>query len=98
MRSGPIFWQGLEASGNICVATMMTPGITVACPEGGTLEFVEFDDPYTGEALALAREVAEKAADAARPDRTPATLPPSRPAAMADMIRAIAPCSERERP
>ena len=37
----------LEASGNICVATLMTGGITVAKPEGGTLEFVPFDDPYT---------------------------------------------------
>ena len=37
----------LEASGNSCVATLMTPGITVASPDGGTLEFVEFDDPYT---------------------------------------------------
>ena len=37
----------VEASGNICVATLMTPGTTVARPEGGTLEFVEFDDPCT---------------------------------------------------
>ena len=37
----------VEASGNVCVATLMTPGITVAKPEGGTLEFIEFDDPYT---------------------------------------------------
>ena len=37
----------VEASGNVCVATLMTPGITVAKPEGGALEFVEFDDPYT---------------------------------------------------
>ena len=35
----------LEASGNVCVATLMTPGITVAKPDGGTLEFVELDDP-----------------------------------------------------
>lgn len=37
----------LEASGNVCVATLMTGGITVAKPDGGTLEFVELDDPYT---------------------------------------------------
>ena len=37
----------LEASGNICVATLMTGGITIASPEGGTLDFVETNDPYT---------------------------------------------------
>ena len=37
----------LEACGNICVATLMTGGITVASPDGGTVEFVELDDPYT---------------------------------------------------
>lgn len=37
----------VEASGNICVATLMTGGITVAAPEGGLVEFVETGDPYT---------------------------------------------------
>ncbi len=37
----------VEASGNICVATLLAGGITVARPEGGTEEFVELDDPYT---------------------------------------------------
>ena len=37
----------VEASGNICVATLMTSGITVASPDGGTVEFVELDDPMT---------------------------------------------------
>ena len=37
----------LEAGGNICVATLMTGGITVADPAGGTVEFVPLDDPYT---------------------------------------------------
>ncbi len=36
----------LEANGNICVATLMTGGVTVASPDGGTVEFVPFDDPY----------------------------------------------------
>ena len=37
----------LEANGNICVATLFTGGITVARPEGGTLEFIETGDGYT---------------------------------------------------
>jgi gluconolactonase len=37
----------VEADGKICVATLLTGGITVASPEGGTHEFVPFDDPYT---------------------------------------------------
>ena len=37
----------VEASGNVCVATLFTGGITVAKPEGGTLEFVETGDGYT---------------------------------------------------
>ena len=37
----------VEAGGNICVATLLTGGITVARPDGGTLEFVPLDDPYT---------------------------------------------------
>ena len=37
----------LEADGNICVATLMTGGITVAQPTGGTLEFFETNDPFT---------------------------------------------------
>ena len=37
----------VEADGNICVATLMTGGITVAQPTGGTLEFFETNDPFT---------------------------------------------------
>ena len=37
----------VEADGKVCVATLLTGGITVADPKGGTLEFVPADDPYT---------------------------------------------------
>ena len=37
----------VEASGNICVATLMTGGITVVSPDGGTEAFIAVDDPYT---------------------------------------------------
>ena len=37
----------VEANGNICVATLMTGGITIAQPSGGTTDFLETDDPYT---------------------------------------------------
>ena len=37
----------VEADGKICVATLLTGGITVAKPDSGTHEFVETDDPYT---------------------------------------------------
>ncbi|WP_323796214.1 SMP-30/gluconolactonase/LRE family protein [Nisaea sp.] len=37
----------LEENGNICVATLMTGGITVASPNGGMVEFFETGDPYT---------------------------------------------------
>jgi len=37
----------VEAGGNICVATLFTGGITVASPEGGTVEFLETGDGYT---------------------------------------------------
>ena len=37
----------VEKNGNICVATLMTGGITIANPNGGTLNFLETDDPYT---------------------------------------------------
>ncbi|WP_319024787.1 SMP-30/gluconolactonase/LRE family protein [Nisaea sediminum] len=37
----------VEANGNICVATLMSGGITVARPEGGLVEFIETGDPYT---------------------------------------------------
>ena len=37
----------IEKNGNICVATLMTGGITIANPNGGTLNFLETDDPYT---------------------------------------------------
>ena len=37
----------VEACGYVCVATLFTGGITVARPEGGTVEFVETGDSYT---------------------------------------------------
>ena len=37
----------LEANGNICVATLVTGGITVANPKGGTTEFIPTNDPFT---------------------------------------------------
>ena len=37
----------VEAGGNICVATLMSGGISVCSPEGGLVEFVAFGDPYT---------------------------------------------------
>ena len=37
----------LEENGNICVATLVTGGVTVAQPSGGTLEFLDTNDPYT---------------------------------------------------
>ena len=37
----------VEASGNICIATLMTGGITVARPSGGTAEFFKTEDPFT---------------------------------------------------
>lgn len=37
----------VEANGNVCVATLFTGGITVASPDGGTVEFVETGDGYT---------------------------------------------------
>lgn len=37
----------VEAGGNVCVATLFTGGITVAGPDGGTVEFVETGDGYT---------------------------------------------------
>ncbi|MDA1098664.1 MAG: SMP-30/gluconolactonase/LRE family protein [Proteobacteria bacterium] len=37
----------LEANGNICVATLMTGGITVAAPGGGVVEFIPLPDVMT---------------------------------------------------
>ncbi len=37
----------LEANGNICVATLMTGGITVAAPTGGIVEFIPMPDVMT---------------------------------------------------
>ena len=37
----------IEANGNICVATLVTGGITVANPDGGTMDFIATDDPFT---------------------------------------------------
>lgn len=36
----------VEASGNICVATLMTGGISVIAPDGRLVEFVPMPDPY----------------------------------------------------
>lgn len=38
---------GVEASGNICVATIGQSGITVVSPTGELVEFVATDDPFT---------------------------------------------------
>jgi gluconolactonase len=37
----------LEANGNICVATLLTGGITVAAPSGGVVEFIPLPDIMT---------------------------------------------------
>jgi gluconolactonase len=37
----------VEAWGNICVATLMSGGISVIDPNGALVEFVPMDDPYT---------------------------------------------------
>ncbi len=37
----------VEAAGSICVATLMNGGITVASPDGATVEHVPFPDTYT---------------------------------------------------
>ncbi len=37
----------LEENGNICVATLMTGGITVASPNGGEVEFIPMPDVMT---------------------------------------------------
>ena len=36
----------LENNGNVCVATLITGGISVITPNGELLEFVKFEDPY----------------------------------------------------
>lgn len=38
---------GVEAGGNICVATVGQGGITVVSPEGELVDFVPMDDPFT---------------------------------------------------
>ena len=38
---------GVEASGNVCVATLINGGITVISPDGELVEFVETGDPLT---------------------------------------------------
>ncbi|PEQ13095.1 gluconolaconase [Novosphingobium sp. PC22D] len=38
--------MALEACGNVCVATLVTGGITVFTPEGETLEYWEGPEPY----------------------------------------------------
>lgn len=37
----------VEASGNICVASLRIGGIEVYAPDGPVIDFVPFDDPYT---------------------------------------------------
>ncbi|MCY3670382.1 MAG: SMP-30/gluconolactonase/LRE family protein [Alphaproteobacteria bacterium] len=37
----------LDAAGNICVATLMDPGISIVRPDGSGLEHVPMPDPYT---------------------------------------------------
>ncbi len=39
--------MGVEASGNVCVATLIRGGITVISPDGELVEFVETGDPLT---------------------------------------------------
>ena len=36
----------LENNGNVCVATLITGGISVITPHGELLEFIKFEDPY----------------------------------------------------
>lgn len=36
----------LENNGNVCVATLLTGGISVITPNGELLEFIKFEDPY----------------------------------------------------
>ena len=38
--------MAVEANGNICVATLVTGGVTVFSPEGETLEYWEGPEPY----------------------------------------------------
>jgi gluconolactonase len=38
---------GVEAGGNVCVATIGQSGISVVAPTGELVEFVESDDPFT---------------------------------------------------
>lgn len=38
---------GVEECGNICVATVGTPGISVISPDGELIDFVPMDDPLT---------------------------------------------------
>ncbi|RIA47118.1 gluconolactonase [Hephaestia caeni] len=38
---------GVEQGGNICVATLGASGISVVAPDGGLVDFVATDDPFT---------------------------------------------------
>ena len=38
---------GVEAGGNVCVATIGASGISVVAPDGALVEFVASDDPFT---------------------------------------------------
>ena len=37
----------MDAAGNVCVATLMTPGITVVSPDGSSVEHIDTPDCYT---------------------------------------------------
>jgi gluconolactonase len=37
----------VDAEGNVCIATLITGGITVVTPSGRQLDFVPCPDPYT---------------------------------------------------
>jgi gluconolactonase len=38
---------GVEASGNVCVATLANGGITIVSPDGSSVEHVAMPDPLT---------------------------------------------------
>jgi gluconolactonase len=38
---------GIEAGGNVCVATLGASGISVVAPDGALVEFVPTPDPFT---------------------------------------------------
>ena len=36
----------VDSAGNVCVATLFTPGITVISPDGQDIEYIDLPDPY----------------------------------------------------